>query len=221
MSYQKLSVDRFLVNLREGKYESPTGARRAIGKADWPEKEKARAREVTEKHFGGTVTVEKKPRGRAARGAKPRAVAAAVKKPIFTEAEAAPKRRGRPRKNPVVEAAVPSAPPSFLSVPVAPSSVPVLLNGDEAVSTLRQHAAATVIAAYRNASTLNTLEKQAYEIATREYCENALTATRTTAQEADEAPQLRTTEERRQHAALLRAAKISNFPVPVNGHTSS
>jgi len=52
MNYEKLTVDRFGLNLKEGKYKSITGARRAIGKtSSWGAKEKEAAQALANKHF--------------------------------------------------------------------------------------------------------------------------------------------------------------------------
>lgn len=54
-SYEKLTLDRFQSSLKEGKYASLTGARRAIGKTtSWSGKERASAQELANKHFGST-----------------------------------------------------------------------------------------------------------------------------------------------------------------------
>jgi len=52
--YEKLTVERFEQNLKDKKYDTLTGARRAIGKtSSWNEKEKEKARGIALKHFGG------------------------------------------------------------------------------------------------------------------------------------------------------------------------
>jgi DNA replication initiation complex subunit (GINS family) len=52
MNYEKLTLDRFGLNLKEGKYQSITGARRAIGKTSgWNAKEKEAAQALANKHF--------------------------------------------------------------------------------------------------------------------------------------------------------------------------
>lgn len=57
MNYEKLTVDRFALNLREGKYETLTGARRAIGKtSSWGSEEKEKAQKLANKHFNASDT---------------------------------------------------------------------------------------------------------------------------------------------------------------------
>jgi hypothetical protein len=58
MNYEKLTPEKFTEKLKGGSYESLTGARRAIGKASWPETQKATARTAAEKFFGGAATAK-------------------------------------------------------------------------------------------------------------------------------------------------------------------
>src|SRR3990172_6962731 len=95
-----MSFAQFKDNLKNGKYESVTGARRGIGKfKDMTEEEKNAARKIADKHFGAEPAaaaapkaaakkVAKKAEKRAARGGDPRAGAA----------PAAGRGRGRGRK---------------------------------------------------------------------------------------------------------------------------
>ncbi len=56
MNYEKLTVQKFSENLKEGKYASLTGARRAIGKVqDWTGKQRDTARALADKHFEGVT----------------------------------------------------------------------------------------------------------------------------------------------------------------------
>jgi hypothetical protein len=55
MNYVKLTPEVFAQKLSGGEYQDLTGARRAIGKASWPETKKASAREAAEKFFGGSA----------------------------------------------------------------------------------------------------------------------------------------------------------------------
>lgn len=97
--YEKLTVERFEQNLKDKKYDTLTGARRAIGKtASWSDKEKEKAKAIALKHFGGEATpapkAAKKVGGKAApkkAAAKPAAPAAAKK----AVAKAAPKKAAK------------------------------------------------------------------------------------------------------------------------------
>lgn len=71
MNYEKLTLERFGTNLKEGKYDTPTGARRAIGKtSSWKQAEKDQAQAMVNKHFKVDASA----------AAKPAAKKAAVKK---------------------------------------------------------------------------------------------------------------------------------------------
>lgn len=71
MSYEKLTLDKFVSALAGGKYGSPAGAKRAIGKADWTAKEKEKAKAFTDKHFsGGAVAKEAKKPAKVAKATK-------------------------------------------------------------------------------------------------------------------------------------------------------
>lgn len=49
MNYEKMTLEKFAANLKEGRYKNLTGARRAIGKADWKETDRDKARAMAEK----------------------------------------------------------------------------------------------------------------------------------------------------------------------------
>lgn len=51
-NYEKLTLEKFKTNLKGGKYATLTGARRAIGKADWSNVDREAARATADKHFG-------------------------------------------------------------------------------------------------------------------------------------------------------------------------
>jgi hypothetical protein len=51
MNYQKMTIPMFQQRLKEGAYKGITGARRAIGKADWGQKERDEAHVLANKHF--------------------------------------------------------------------------------------------------------------------------------------------------------------------------
>lgn len=53
-TYEKLTLEKFKANLDANKYQNITGARRAIGKADWSEADKDKGRTLAEKFFGET-----------------------------------------------------------------------------------------------------------------------------------------------------------------------
>ena len=62
MKYEKLTVDGFIKRLHSGGYKSITGARRAIGKAQFSGDGKERARAEANKHFDAQPAADKAPR---------------------------------------------------------------------------------------------------------------------------------------------------------------
>jgi hypothetical protein len=85
-TYEKLTLDRFKLSLKEGKYETPTGARRAIGKTtSWTAKDREAAQELVNKHFGGAASATKT-------AAKTGSKKAAAKKTTAKAASASPKK---------------------------------------------------------------------------------------------------------------------------------
>lgn len=76
----KVDIAVFKNKLKNGEYETLTGARRAIGKVQgWTDKEKDSARAIAEKHFeGAPVTAKAKPGKKAKKAPKKAATARAV-----------------------------------------------------------------------------------------------------------------------------------------------
>jgi hypothetical protein len=96
MSYEKLTPEKFIENMKSGKYSGVTGARRAIGKAEWKDAEKERVRGIAEKHFGGATSgtapaSSKKPSQPPKSQPK-----VAAKKTAAAASDNTPKRKGRP-----------------------------------------------------------------------------------------------------------------------------
>lgn len=89
MSYEKLSPEKFAENLKAGRYANLTGARRAIGKAEWPDATKDKVRHAAEKHFGGAST---------STPIKKEKVVKTAKQAASKSVSAEPKKRGRPAK---------------------------------------------------------------------------------------------------------------------------
>jgi hypothetical protein len=214
MNYEKLSPEKFAINLKAGKYAGLVGARRAIGKSDWSDADKEKARTTAEKHFGGAPAVKK-----------------AVKAAKADKAEKKPAKATKPAK------AVKPAKAAKKAVKAVKAGRATAAAQDDATndpSTVRQHAAATVISAYRNAGSLNEMEQRAYAAATAEYYLNARTvardaATRVTLDTPEtgvvEEIQARSgnglidettlsAEERAQHERLKKAAIAVGFPIP-------
>lgn len=90
-TYEKLTLERFKLSLKEGKYETLTGARRAIGKTtSWSAKEREAAQELANKHFSGSAPIAK-----TAAKATPKKVAA---KKTTAKAAASPKKSAAAKK---------------------------------------------------------------------------------------------------------------------------
>lgn len=101
-AYNKLGFSDFKARLKNGDYESATGARRAVGKCDWEDSEKQSAKTLIDKHFGVEATpakAAKTPGGRKPRPEKAAKKATKAVKAAQTEEEApAPAKRGRKPK---------------------------------------------------------------------------------------------------------------------------
>lgn len=99
-NYQKLNIKLFNERLAGNQYESVTGARRAVGKSEMTDDEKAKAYKAINKHFdvesepktGGSTKGATKSAGPAKRGAATKPAAAAK-----TAAKGAPKARAAGR----------------------------------------------------------------------------------------------------------------------------
>jgi hypothetical protein len=163
MNYEKLSVDRFALNLKEGKYAGLTGSRRAIGKCkDWSKKDRERAQELANKHFGSAGAAAKpaaKPAKKAGKKIAKKAKAAPVAAKPATKApsKAKPAKRAvaKPAREPVVDHVT--------------TTMPRLVHGYEP-STIRANAASAIIAGFlTRSSPLTDREQRAYDAANEEY----------------------------------------------------
>jgi len=110
MNYQKLTLATFSENLAGGRYQNVTGARRAIGKADWSQADKDKAQALANKHFGENEAPAKPAKQKAA-AKKPAVKAAAVKAAKPAKVEKAPRGR-RSRTEGTTGSPVPTLPPS-------------------------------------------------------------------------------------------------------------
>lgn len=55
MHYEKMTFDKFRENLESNRYHGSTGARRAIGKVEWPKAVKDSAYSLIDKHYKDEV----------------------------------------------------------------------------------------------------------------------------------------------------------------------
>lgn len=177
MNYDKLTVERFKERLEAGEYDGLTGARRAIGKAKWSDKDRNAARALADAHFGADgakpakKTAAKKPAApKKAASAAPKKVAAA--KPAPAPKKAAAKKAARtaapqaPRVAHTTTESIPSSP--FRAPAPAPAAAPFHL--EEAT---RSNSAALVIQAMRGTGPLSALESRTYAVAQEEYWASA------------------------------------------------
>ena len=159
MNYEKLTVERFIANLKEGRYAGLTGSRRAIGKTDWSKKDKETAHAAADKHFSKAGAATK------GKAAPKKAKSAAVKKVAKKAAKSAKRAAAaKPASAPKAAASAPPAPKPVREPVTSTSPRP----GDDP-GAVRQNSAATVIAAFRNSGSLNPLEQKAYDVATASY----------------------------------------------------
>lgn len=110
MNYEKLTLDKFADKLKAGDYKNLTGARRAIGKADWKEADKEKARSLAEKTFGA-------PEPKAEKKAAKKAVVKAAKAPKAAKAvEKAPREKKKVAQTVTTATGSLLAPRDFLRV---------------------------------------------------------------------------------------------------------
>jgi hypothetical protein len=171
MNYEKLTVDSFIQKAKDGKYSGLTGARRAIGKTDWSDKDRKTAHAFADKFFAADDASKSKPartpkvaKGKTERA--PRTIKKAKKSPArAARAVPAASAAVAPRRTP--------ATPRPVRTPVVPGpSLPRMMQGDDP-STVRAHSAALIVSALRNSGALNTDEQLTYDTAIREYSANA------------------------------------------------
>ena len=179
MNYEKLSPERFAANLKEGKYVGLTGARRAIGKTGWSDKEKDTARALADKHFGGATSTAKPKKAakapkvakhavkKAAKVAKRAAKAAPTETTTETTTETPRVKLAYTRRQPQTSAT--AEPTDTTNSPAYKTAQ--LFSDDPAV--VRQYAAAKVIEVFKTAGNLTEAEQTAYDYATHEYTGNA------------------------------------------------
>jgi hypothetical protein len=176
MHYEKLTVERFAQNLKDGKYAGLTGARRSIGKTDWTTPDREHAHELANKHFAKE--------GAASKGKTPKpAKTAAAKKPKVAATKAAAKapktetvaKPAKPAKQPAAKKSTPppapASRPTFAKVVREPviAVAPSLLRDD--ATTVRQNSTGLVIAALSGRK-LNALEQRTYELAHASFAKN-------------------------------------------------
>jgi hypothetical protein len=161
MNYERLTVDRFELNLKEGKYAGLTGARRAIGKANWTTKEREKAKEIANKFFdGGKPSVAK------TKAPKPEKKAAKAPKPE--------KKAAKPAKVKAAKKTAPTIPSTKRAAALTPPAAgfELQLAGVVRVGNLddtRFNGTCAVISGFANRGSLTPAEQRAYDISLEEF----------------------------------------------------
>lgn len=154
MNYKKLSVEDFALKLKEDGYNGPGGARRAIGKTGWTDKERDQARSLVDAHYG-----TKDGKGAAASTKQPRKAA-----------RTAPKRAAKPAKTPAVKGAAPKARvPAQRPMHIAANGAGSVGEAAPLEDVARSNAASNVISTLGQRGRLTGLEQSTYELAMHEY----------------------------------------------------
>jgi hypothetical protein len=169
MGYERMTLSVFSENLKAGKYETATGARRAVGKSDWGPHDRKIAAEAIDARFG-----EDGGKSAAPRTAKKVAKKAAAKKVAKKAAKAAPVAKRAVGRKPVATTTVrethakdtgPGEVPSSLlyeplRLPV--SAVSPSLIGE---SVVRERNATEIVVALANNAARTPVEERLYQAA--------------------------------------------------------
>jgi hypothetical protein len=198
MNYEKLTPERFAIKLKEGAYASRTGARRAIGKADWKLKDKEEMRVLANARRWAPES---------GRTAKPAAKAPKVAKSTKKNIQGA-----KPAKRVARRAAYDTHPgksaapgQSVVPMSMAPQFDGNFLGAEE----MRLASNSAVIAGFSGRTTLDPLERSAYEVSLREHVRLADSSSRPGGA-AESAPRGR-----------KREPKTSTSPVPESDDQAS
>jgi hypothetical protein len=176
MQYAKLNLAMFTEHVKNGRYESRTAARRAIGKVtEWSDKDKDAAHALINKTFGESddAAPKKAKRAAAPKTAK-RAASREVAAPRTAKAATAPaakvqRERGRkPRQAPVGASHPPVDAVATTSDLLMLQRSPVVTGKQEPASASRYNAAASIIATLKNVSPITAAEQELLELAEAE-----------------------------------------------------
>lgn len=225
MGYEKLSVERFALSMKEGKYAGLTGARRAIGKVkDWTDAEKAKAKTLAEKHFGteGAASSAGKPAKKAAKVAK-----VATKKAAKVAKKAA--KAAAPKEPTVKQVRSPRT-------PVTDGGSTQVFNVGGDAEAMRYLGSSMVVSALMGRSSLTPLERELLVINEQEnklYATSVGSAPAETPAPPASAPRIAvpptatnghveltletmTPDQRANHERLAAVARAANLPVPTS-----
>ena len=171
MGYERMTLAVFSENLKAGKYDTATGARRAVGKSDWGPHDRKVAADAINARFGedGSKPAAPRPAKKVAKKAAAKKTAAkkvAKKAAVKTTAKAAPvKRAARRAPDTVVHGTVEStataaAPIESLRLPV--NAVSPSLIGE---SVVRERNATEIVVALANNAARTPVEERLYQAA--------------------------------------------------------
>lgn len=165
MGYERMTLAVFNENLKAGKYETATGARRAVGKSDWGPHDRKLAAEAIDARFG-----EDGGKSAAPRAAKKTAKKVAKKAAAKTAPKAAPAAKRAARRAPTAtttvretyakDASSSAAPTEALRLPV--NAVSPSLIGE---SVVRERNATEIVVALANNAARTPVEERLYQAA--------------------------------------------------------
>lgn len=165
MGYERMTLAVFSENLKAGKYETATGARRAVGKSDWGPHDRKLAAEAIDARFG-----EDGGKSAAPRAAKKTAKKVAKKVAKKAAAKAAPAAKRAARRTPTAtttvretyakDASSSAAPTEALRLPV--NAVSPSLIGE---SVVRERNATEIVVALANNAARTPVEERLYQAA--------------------------------------------------------
>ena len=155
MAYEKLTPESFLSNMKNQKYKGLTGARRAIGKANWSDADKAAVVSKAEKFYGAEKS--------SAPSQKVRSVGAKAPKKASVKSVGQAKKAAKGGRAPRSA----RSPQSVAETEQAAASFPNAVVQRDDPSAMRHKGAAEVISAFATRP-LNPSEKKLYELCVAE-----------------------------------------------------
>ena len=170
MGYERMTLAVFSENLKAGKYETATGARRAVGKSDWGPHDRKLAAEAIDARFGEDGGKSAAPRAAKNTAKKVAKKAAAKKVAKKAAAKTAPAAKRAARRTPTAtttvretyakDASSSAAPTEALRLPV--NAVSPSLIGE---SVVRERNATEIVVALANNAARTPVEERLYQAA--------------------------------------------------------
>jgi Meckel syndrome type 1 protein len=166
MAYERMTLATFSENLKAGKYDTATGARRAVGKSDWGPHDRQLAANAINSYFGEDGSKAAAPRAAKKTAKKAAAKKVAKKAAAKPAAKAAPAAKRAARRAPVATTTVretqakdssATAPTEALRLPV--NAVSPSLIGE---SVVRERNATEIVVALANNAARTPVEERLY-----------------------------------------------------------